>query len=180
MHFVPSYKMKNQSSKRPAVREGALKSFEPSILYWNSFYSILDSWSTIWASIQTSLVTLWRYLPHWRTILVRFLFTELKSVSCNIKQYPPTGILHIKSLHFFFFFYICPSNTWEASCLLFSRLSIPVFFNYSSFNMVSKAFARLSAYFWMHSSSSVSFRTGIIFWLNNNLDSASFMTHGWI
>lgn len=50
MHFVPSHKMKNKSRKRLALRERALKSSEPSILYWNSFYSILDSWSTIWAS----------------------------------------------------------------------------------------------------------------------------------
>lgn len=178
MHFVPSYKMKNQSSKSPAVWEGALKSFEPSILYKNSFYSILDSWSTIWASVQISPVTLWHYLLHRRTILVRFLFIESKSVSGNIKHHLPLEYF-ILSL-FIYFFYTCPSNTWEISCLLFSRLSVPIFFNYSSFDMVSKGFARLNAYFWIHSSSSVSFRTRIIFWLNNNLDSACFVTHGWI
>ena len=52
--------------------EGALKSFELSLLYWNSFSSILDSWSTIWAPVQTSPMTLWGYLVHCRTIL-RFL-----------------------------------------------------------------------------------------------------------
>lgn len=83
MHFVPHYKMKNKSSKRLTLGEGALKSFEPSILYWNSFYSIPDSRSTIWAPIQISPMTLWSYLSHWRTILVRFLFIDLKSASWN-------------------------------------------------------------------------------------------------
>lgn len=52
MHFVPPYKMKNKSSKRLTLKEGALKSFEPSILYWNSFCSIPDSRSTIWVPVQ--------------------------------------------------------------------------------------------------------------------------------
>ena len=63
-----------------------------------------------------------------------------------------------------FFFYISSSNIWEEPLVSSFQGKHPYFLQ-PLFIQVSEGFTRLTAHFWMHSSLSVSFRTGITFGL---------------
>ena len=91
---------------------------------------------------------------------IQFPDQGLNPGALHWEQRVPTTGPQGKSLSFFF--YISSSNIWEEPLVSSFQGKHPYFLQ-PLFIQVSEGFTRLTAHLWMHSSLSVSFRTGITF-----------------